>query len=117
MWFLSSGPGGDWRRQGPVEYKGNLYVTSICMTGRPSPLHPPLGMAQASQRLALASQRLALASQRLAQASQRLVKASQRLAKSWASEAGSGLREAGLGLSTLQWWIKNMQSRGRASGF
>ena len=52
----------------------------LCVrTSVPPP--PPLGMAQASQRLALASQRLTQATQRLAQASQRLTQASQMLAQ------------------------------------
>ena len=61
------------RIQGESVCHVHLYVR----TSVPPP--PPLGMAQASQRLALASQRLALASQRLTQATQRLAQASQRL--------------------------------------
>ena len=61
------------RIQGESVRHVHLYVR----TSVPPP--PPLGMAQASQRLALASQRLALPSQRLTQATQRLAQASQRL--------------------------------------
>ena len=36
MWFLSSGPGGNWRRQGPVEYKGICTShPSVCPDVRP----------------------------------------------------------------------------------
>ena len=79
--FLGIGPGGNWRGQSPVEYRGNQRPHVLPLEAYQRQAQAPKRQVQASQTLAQAYQRLIPASQRLAQASQELTQVSQRLAK------------------------------------
>ena len=104
FFFLGSGPGGNWRGQKPVEYRGNLSVHPyFCTSVRPS-IHtsiPPEGPLEAGPGLSEAGPGLLEAGPGLSEAGPGFSKAGPGFseARPGLSEAGPGLSEAGPGLS------------------
>ena len=85
--FLGSRPGGNWRGQSPVEYRGSMYIPSVCPSVRTSPTPTAPGLSETGLNLSEAGSGLSEAGSGLSAACSGL------------AEAGSGLSEYGLGLS------------------
>ena len=85
--MLGSGPGGNWRGLGPVEYRGNQYIPSVYKSTHAS-VPPPTGLLEAGQGLSETGSSLSEAGSGLSKASSGLSKAS-----SGPSEDSSGVSD------------------------